>query len=90
MTTVTDAELLAKIKSGLGITGEFQNETLSIYIDEVKEFMKSAGVKEAVVNSSKSVGCILKGVTDLWDLGSGNGKLSDYTKERIIQLTMEV
>lgn len=86
---MTDAELLTKVKTGLGITGDFQNDTLQIYIDEVKEFLKSAGVKAGVIASPASVGCILKGVTDLWDYGSGNGRLSEYFKQRAIQLALK-
>lgn len=83
---MTDAELLTKIKSGLGITGAYQDGTLQIYIEEVKAFMKSAGVEESVIASPASVGCIMRGVADLWNYGSGNASLSEYFKMRIIQL----
>lgn len=83
---MTDAELLTKIKNGLGITGDFQNDTLQVYVDEVKAFMQSAGVKPAVVNSAAAVGCIMRGVADLWNYGSGNARLSEYFKQRVIQL----
>ncbi|MGA4517413.1 carcinine hydrolase/isopenicillin-N N-acyltransferase family protein [Solibacillus silvestris] len=83
---MTDAELLAKVKNGIGITGTFQDATLQIYIDEVKAFMKSAGVKEEVIESDASVGCIMRGVADLWNYGAGNARLSDYFKMRLIQL----
>lgn len=81
-------ELLTKIKKGLGITGDFQDDTLQIYIDEVKDFMKSAGVADGVINSSAAVGCILRGVADLWNYGSGNARLSEYFKIRVLQLRM--
>lgn len=83
---MTDAELLAKIKNGLGITGTFQDETLKVYISEVKEFLISAGVSAEVISDSASVGCILRGVADLWNYGSGNASLSDYFRQRAIQL----
>jgi hypothetical protein len=83
---MTDAELLTKIKNGLGITGDFQNDTLKVYLDEVKAFMKSAGVPDETLESEASVGCIMRGVADLWNYGSGNAKLSDYFKMRLIQL----
>lgn len=86
---MTEAELLQKIKSGLGITTDFQNDTLKIYIDDVKAFMKSAGVNESVIASDASVGCILRGVADLWNYGSGNATFSDYFKMRVIQLSAE-
>lgn len=86
---MTDAELLAKIKNGLGITGTFQDGTLQVYIDEVKAFMKSAGVTDSVLSSSAAVGCIMRGVADLWNYGSGNATLSTYFKMRLIQLRAE-
>lgn len=83
---MTDTTLLTKIKNGLGITGDFQDATLTVYVDEVKAFMKSAGVSQAVIDSEVSVGCIMRGVADLWNYGSGNAKLSDYFKMRLLQL----
>lgn len=83
---MTDAELLAKIKQGLGIMGNFHDATLQIYIDDVKAFMASAGVDQDVIESAASVGCIMRGVADLWNYGSGSAKLSEYFKQRLIQL----
>lgn len=83
---MTDAELLIKVKNGLGVTGSFQDDTLSVYIDDVKAFMRSAGVAESVLNSDASVGCIMRGVADLWNYGNGNATLSDYFRMRLIQL----
>ena len=85
---MTDAELLAKIKNGLGITGTYQDATLTVYVEEVKAFMKSAGVKTSVINSPAAVGCIMRGVADLWNYGSGNASLSQYFTQRLIQLKM--
>lgn len=86
---MTDTELLEKTKSGLGITGTFQDATLMVYIDEIKAFMKSAGVPQSVIKSEVSVGCIMRGVSDLWNYGSGNTSLSEYFKQRVIQLKRE-
>lgn len=83
---MTDAELLTKIKNGLGITGNFQDATLAVYVEEVKAFMKSAGVDESIIESNASVGCIMRGVADLWNYGSGSAKLSEYFRMRVIQL----
>ena len=83
---MTEAELLIKIKNGLGIAGDFQNETIKVYVNEVKAFMESAGVKKSVIESNASVGCIMRGVADLWNYGSGNTSLSDYFKMRVLQL----
>lgn len=86
---MTDAELLAKVKTGLGITTSYQDETLQIYIDGAKGFMLSAGVKQSVIDSPASVGCILQIVSDTWNYGSGAVKISPLAEMRIIQLSME-
>lgn len=83
---MTDAELLTKIKNGLGITGDFQDATLTVYVEEVKAFMESAGVSQSVIDSEASVGCIMRGVADLWNYGSGNASLSQYFRMRVLQL----
>lgn len=86
---MSDAELLQKVKEALGITGDYQDNTLLFYIEEVKEYLRSAGVLESIIQSKKSVGCICRGVTDLWCYGAGQGKLSEYFMQRAIQLTLE-
>ena len=82
----TANELLIKVKAGLGITGEYQDETLQVYIDEVKAFMLSAGVAQSIIDSSEAVGVIMRGVADLWNYGSGSVKLSEYFIQRVLQL----
>ena len=77
---------LASVKSALGITGEYQDATLKIYIDEVIAYMVSAGVPTEVISSNVSAGVIARGVTDLWNYNGGAGKLSDYFYQRVSQL----
>ena len=77
---------LDKVKNALGITGTYQDATLTIYIDEVKAYMKDAGVSTEVINSELSAGVIARGVTDLWNYNGGAGKLSDYFYQRVSQL----
>lgn len=81
-----EQKLLEQVKSALGITGTFQDTTLSIYIDEVKSYMLDAGVKQTVIDSSVSLGVIVRGVADLWNYGSGDASLSNYFLQRVIQL----
>lgn len=83
---MTDEELLNKVKKGLGITGTYQDETLKIYIEEVKNFLVDAGVSEEIVNNSDSVGVIIRGVSDLWNYGMGSAELSQYFVQRAVQL----
>lgn len=82
-------QTLDKIKKAIGITGNFQDETLLFYIGEVKHFMKSAGVQESVIDSDASLGIIAVGVLDLWNYGSGSIKLSSYFVQRVIQLAAQ-
>ena len=77
---------LESVKSALGITGEYQDATLRIYIDEVIAYMVNAGVSIDVINSNVSAGVIARGVTDLWNCNGGAGKLSDYFYQRVSQL----
>jgi hypothetical protein len=83
---ITEAELLTKVKQSLNITGEQFDTTLQLYIDEVKGFLASAGVREDVLGSTLAVGCISRGVADLWNYGNGDTKLSEYFYQRAAQL----
>lgn len=81
---------LQKIKAMLGITGTFQDEALEGYAAEVIEFLIDAGVDGATAESEKAIGVVARGISDLWNLGSGNAALSPYFKQRAIQLAYEV
>ena len=90
MEQLTAADRLAKVKTALGMNGsEFQNETLTLYIGEVLEFMIDAGVQREVAESEAAVGCIAIGVNDLWNYSSGGVRLSDYFKSRVVQLSLK-
>lgn len=85
---MTDAELLNKVKIGLGITGTYQDETLSLYIEDVKDYLIDAGVSTEILDSSVSVGVIIRGVSDLWNYGMGTANFSEYFIQRAIQLRL--
>lgn len=87
---MTDTELLARVKSSLGITGTYQDETLLSYIEDVKGYLLDAGVNENVLNNAVSVGVIARGVADLWNYGSGEARLSDYFYQRAKQLIYKI
>ena len=76
---------LNDVKNALGVTGDYQDATLQVYYDEVIAFMVDAGVPEANITS----GVIARGVSDLWNYGAGEGKLSDYFKMRTAQLALK-
>lgn len=74
---------LDDIKTALGITGDYQDTTLQIYFDEVVEFLIDAGVKQ----SNITAGIVARGVSDLWNYGMGQGRLSEYFYQRASQLS---
>lgn len=86
---MSSEELREKVKTMLLINGEYHNSMLDLYISEVISFAENAGVPAAVLNSEKIVGLAARGVADLWNYGAGDGKLSDYFMQRVIQLTAE-
>ena len=77
------ADVLSDVKNALGITGNYLDSALQIWIDEVTAFLSSAGVDSSNITS----GLVSRGVADLWDYGSGSGKLSPYFRQRAIQLS---
>lgn len=82
-------ELLAKVKIALfgSAAGAWRDDTLQVYIDEIKEFMANAGVPADVIESEAAVGVIVTGVNDLWNYSSGGTKLSPYFIQRVIQMS---
>lgn len=79
----TATALLDSVKTALGITGTYQDETIGVYIDEVVSFLKDAGV----TSSNITPGIVARGVSDLWNYGTGEGQLSKYFITRAIQLS---
>ena len=74
---------LADVKNALNITGEYQDAALQVYFDEVVEFLKDAGVQPERITK----GLVARGVSDLWNYGSSDGKLSPYFRQRAAQLS---
>lgn len=81
--------VLSKVKESLGITGNYQDDIIQNYIDEVKEFMLDGGVAEDIVDADTSIGLITRGVADLWNYGSGGTDFSPYFFRRITQLALK-
>lgn len=82
-------EHLETVKAMLGITGTYQDTTLLGYVNEVIDYIVSAGVSIDVAKSERTVGLITRGVSDLWNYGSGGTSLSPYFQQRVIQLSYE-
>lgn len=84
---MADAYILDIVKDALGITGTFQDAALKIYIDDIKGYMRDAGVSEETITDKSTAGVIARGVMDIWANGSGSGELSNYFIQRVTQLT---
>jgi hypothetical protein len=76
-------EYLTAVKAALNITGEDQDAALLQWIEEALEFVKVAGVKPENITK----GLIARGVSDLWNYGAGDGRLSEYFCWRVTQLS---
>lgn len=76
---------LEDVKTATGLTGEYQNGTVEIWLNEVIDFLRDAGVAE----SNITCGIAARGVLDLWDYDSGQGKLSQYFMRRASQLSFK-
>lgn len=83
---MADLTLLSSVKAALGVTGNFTDDTISVYIDDVVDYMTGAGVPQAVILNS--AGVVARGVSDLWDNDGGNVKFSPYFHERVSQLAL--
>lgn len=81
---MTKAQLLEEVKTALGYTGTYHDGSLGVYIDEIKQYLASIDVPTAVLNSDAVVGIVTMGVDSLRETGG----LSDYFKQRAIQLRL--
>ena len=86
---MSDEQILEAVKNDLGVTTNYQDNTLKGYIEEVKQFLIDGGVSEKIVNSKIAKGIISRGVSDLWNYGSGGTSLSPYFLQRATQLSLK-
>lgn len=83
---MTDAEILTTVKNALGVTGTYQDATLTVYINEVLDYIRGAGFTGEI--TAASVGVVARGVADLWNNSSGQTQFSQYFHERVTQLAL--
>lgn len=74
---------LDDVKAALGITGNYLDDTLQPYFDEVIAFLTDTGVAAANITT----GIVARGVSDLWNYGTAGGRLSQYFMMRATQLS---
>lgn len=82
MAKISAEELLAAVKTARNETGNFHDGRISVFINEVKQYLLGAGVPAAVLETDAVVGIVAIGVDNLME----EGALSDYFKQRAIQL----
>ena len=64
---IADVDLLAQVKNGINLNGnDYQDDTITVWINEVKQDLLYAGVSAEVLGSTLAVGCITRGVDDRW------------------------
>ena len=83
---MTEEEILKNVIKALGLTETYHKDILNPFFQEVKFFLLDGGVSSNVILSSASVGVFIRGVSDLWNYGSGGASLSPYFEKRVIQL----
>ena len=76
-------DYLTTVKQALGITGSYQDNTLTAWINETLAFLQDAGVSGDAITP----GIVARGVADLWNYGAGDGKFSTYFMQRATQLS---
>lgn len=79
-------DIVVRVRTALGANA-FSDNTIQMHIADVKDYMLRAGVPKKIIESDAAIGVICRGVADLWNLGSGNVKFSDYFRERVNQLS---
>ena len=68
---MTQGELLTAVKAGLTVTGSANDTLITQKMLAVTNYMTNAGINEANLYSDAGITCIVVGVTDLWNLTSG-------------------
>lgn len=83
---MADAAILNGVKTALGVTSAYMDATISLYIDEVTDYMLGAGVSPALI--AASVGVISRGVNDIWTGEAGGAKYSPMFYDAVSQLVL--
>lgn len=81
--------LVDEVKNRLGLTSDYHDALIEALINDVTVFMLDGGVTAEILTHERAIGCISRGVADLWNYGSGDGRFSDVFFQRMIQLVTE-
>lgn len=83
---MADTALLAAVKNALGVTSDYMDATISLYIDSVVDYMRGAGVSAELC--AVSVGVVARGVNDIWTGAAGDAIFSPVFKIAVAQLVL--
>lgn len=84
-----DETLVKMLKVRFSITDNYHNDLLLQYANDVKYYLRSVGISEEKINSDEAIGCIFRGVSDLWNNEPGQGEFSNFFIQRAIQLRLD-
>lgn len=89
---MTKEQIMNEVKIALGNIPSHLDNTIQSYIDEVIQYLLSAGVNPKLLETDnideRCKGCIIRGVADLWNYGNSDTKLSEYFYQRADQLRL--
>jgi hypothetical protein len=83
---MTDAELLEKVKAGLGTQGTYNDPVLLPKVLAVKSYMLNAGITAEQIEGDLGIACLTIGVNDIWNMASGELKFSSVFNTMAFQL----
>lgn len=80
----SEPTMLSQVKTMLGITDSYHDDAIELFIGEVEDYIVKAGVTKENITP----GIVYRGVSDLWNQGSGNGTFSLIFRDRVTQLAL--
>ena len=83
---MADTALLAAVKTALGVTSDYMDATISLYIDSVVDYMRGAGVSAELC--AVSVGVVSRGVNDIWTGAAGGAEYSKQFYDMVSQFVL--
>lgn len=86
MAKLSKEQLLERVKTANGITGNYQDGRVEGYIDDAQHYMRAGGVRASLLFDTRAAGAIVRYVTDALD---GKDPESDFVDRRIAQLELE-
>lgn len=84
MAILSDEQLLERVKTSKGITGNHMDDRLEALIDDAKNYMRDGGVRDSLLNDSRAAGAIARYV--IADLDGE--PIPDFVDKRIAQLEL--